>query len=107
MSRKILLACTFLIMAVSLTEAAETSQLTADQIVDKSVTARGGLQAWRAVQTLSMSGKGDAGGNEAPTLSVQGGRTGGVQLPKRPAQQGRVPFWLEPKRGGKSRLGLG
>src|SRR6266436_5084833 len=90
MSRKILLACTFLVMAVSLAEAAETSQLTADQIVAKSVTARGGLQAWRA----------------APTLSVQGVRTGGVQLPKRPAKQVRLPFRLELKRGRKSRLEL-
>ena len=102
MSRKILLACTFLVMAVSLAEAAETSQLTADQIVAKSVTARGGLQAWRTVQTLSMSGKVDAGGNEAPTLSVQGVRTGGVQLPKRPAKQVRLPFRLELKRDRKS-----
>src|SRR6266478_8629920 len=106
MSRKILLACTFLVMAVSLAKAAETSQLTADQVVDKSVTARGGLQAWRAVQTLSMSGKLDAGGNEAPTLSVQGVRTGGVQMPKRPAKQVRLPFRLELKRGRKSRLEL-
>ncbi len=106
MSRKILLACTFLVMAVSLAEAAETSQLTADQIVDKSVTARGGLRAWREVQTLSMSGKVDAGGNENPTLSVQGVRTGGVQLPKRPAKQVRLPFRLELKRGRKSRLEL-
>src|SRR5258705_3922778 len=102
MSRKILLACTFLVMAVPLAEAAETSQLTADQIVDKSVTARGGLRAWREVQTLSMSGKVDARGNEKPTLSVQGGRTRGVQMPKRPAKQVRVAFRLGMERTTQS-----
>src|SRR5258705_5403120 len=101
MSRKILLACTFLVMAVSLAEAAETSQLTADQIVDKSVTARGGLRAWREVQTLSMSGKVDAGGNEKPTPSVQGVRTGGVQMPNRPANKVRLAFRLGLKRRRK------
>lgn len=30
-------------------------------IIEKNVAARGGLQAWRAVQTMSMSGKMDAG----------------------------------------------
>ena len=38
--------------------------LSAAQIADKSVAARGGLQVWRAVQTLTYSGKMDAGGKQ-------------------------------------------
>jgi outer membrane lipoprotein-sorting protein len=83
-----------------------TANLTAEQVIGRNLAARGGLQAWQAVQTLSMSGKVDAGGNERPTHSVQGVRTAGVQLPKRPAEQMQLPFRLELKRGRKSRLEL-
>ena len=41
---------------------AATTTLSAAQIVDKNVAARGGLSAWRSVQTMSESGKVDAGG---------------------------------------------
>jgi len=58
------------------------TQLTAAQIAEKNVSARGGLQAWRAVKTMSMSGKMDAGG----TQNVQ------------------LPFVLEKKRPRKTRL---
>jgi hypothetical protein len=37
-------------------------KLTAAQIVDKNVAARGGLAKWRAVQSVTLSGKMDAGG---------------------------------------------
>ncbi len=110
MSRTTVLVGSFLALVVSLGMGADTpastANLTAEQVIEKNVAARGGLQAWRAVQTLSMSGKVDAGGNKSPTLSVQGVRTGGVQLPKRPAEQVRLPFRLELKRGRKSRLEL-
>ena len=110
MSRTIRLVGSFLALAVSLGLGAETpsstANLTAEQIVEKNIAARGGLQAWRAVQTLSMSGKADAGGNESPTRSVQGVRTGDVQLPKRPAEQVQLPFRLELKRVRKSRFEL-
>jgi outer membrane lipoprotein-sorting protein len=56
--------------------------LTVAQIVEKNVAAKGGLQTWRAVQTMSISGKMDAGG------------TNNVQL----------PFVLEMKRPRKSRI---
>ena len=110
MSRTIRLVGSFLALAVSLGLGAETpsstANLTAEQIVEKNIAARGGLQAWRAVQTLSMSGKADAGGNESPTRPVQGVRTGDVQLPKRPAEQVQLPFRLELKRVRKSRFEL-
>ena len=40
-------------------------KLTATQIVDKNVAARGGLQAWRAVQTMTWKGKMDAGAGDS------------------------------------------
>ncbi len=46
------------------------SGLNAAQIVDKSVAALGGLQAWRAVQTISYSGKMEAGGKQNTQLPV-------------------------------------
>jgi outer membrane lipoprotein-sorting protein len=109
MSRTMVLG-SFLALSVSLGLGAETlsapANLTAEQIVEKNVASRGGLQAWRAVQTLSMSGKLDAGGNERPTLPVEGVTTGGTQLPKRSAEQVQLPFRLELKRVRKSRFEL-
>lgn len=48
--------------------AALAADLTAAQIVDKNVAARGGLEAWRAVNTITMSGEMDAGGKQDATL---------------------------------------
>ncbi len=62
--------------------AAPVAKLTAAQIVDRNIKARGGLQAWRAVKTLSLSGLLEAGGTENPEL----------------------PFVLKMKRQHKSRL---
>jgi hypothetical protein len=45
------------------------ASLTATQIVDKNVAAQGGLQAWRAVQAISFSGKMDAGGKSKAQLA--------------------------------------
>jgi len=42
--------------------AAFAADLTAAQIADKNAAARGGLAAWRAVQSMSMTGEMDAGG---------------------------------------------
>jgi hypothetical protein len=56
--------------------------LSAEQVIEKNVAARGGLQAWRAVRTMSFAGKMDAGGKNNP----------------------QVPFLLELKRTRKSRL---
>ena len=44
--------------------------LTAAQVVEKNIAARGGLQAWRNVKTLSMSGKMEAGGKQNVELPV-------------------------------------
>ena len=61
---------TLMMLAVSLVHAADTPaarpNLSATQIAEKNVAARGGLQAWRAVRTLSLQGKMGAGGNQRP-----------------------------------------
>lgn len=110
MFRRTVVVGSFMASIVSLALGMEVSssaaQLTGEQVVEKNVSARGGLPAWRAVQTLSMSGKMDAGGNEPPTSRAPGVRTGGVQMPKRPAEQTQLPFRLELKRTRKSRLEL-
>jgi outer membrane lipoprotein-sorting protein len=69
-------------LAIGAREPKAPATLSASQIVDKDVQARGGLQAWRAVQTISYSGKLEAGGQQ------------NVQL----------PFLLELKRPRKARL---
>jgi outer membrane lipoprotein-sorting protein len=58
--------------------------LTAAQIADKNATARGGVKAWRAVKTLTLSGKLDAGGKK-PT---------------------RLPFTMQAKRPHKQRVAV-
>ena len=58
--------------------------LTAAQIADRNVAARGGAAAWRAVDTLTLSGQMDAGGTPAV----------------------RLPFEMRLKRPHKSRLEL-
>jgi outer membrane lipoprotein-sorting protein len=89
MLKKVFLSCIALpvCMSLALIVAARPqvpASLTAAQIVEKNVSAKGGLQAWRAVQTMSFSGKMDAGGKQK------------VQL----------PFVLERKRPRKTRTEL-
>jgi len=69
MIRKILLSCVvFSVFAPLALVGADTpmapATLTVAQIVEKNVAAKGGLQTWRAVQSMSLSGKMDAGRNE-------------------------------------------
>ena len=60
------------------------AKLTAPEVVQKNAAARGGLDAWRAVKTMSMTGKLEGGGE----------------------QNIELPFVLELKRPRKSRLEL-
>jgi hypothetical protein len=85
---------------------AQQAKLSAAEIVNKNVTARGGLQAWRAVQTVTMSGKMEAGGNNRPALPMPGGRRGAQVAPPRPTAQVELPFKMELKRTRKLRIEL-
>src|SRR5216683_7806635 len=96
--------CSSLALAISLATAGEIpsgANLSASAIVDRNVAARGGLQAWRAVQTMSMEGKLGAGGNRRATLSVpaqQGPKPNLSGLPQRPTDEAQLPFVMELKR---------
>jgi outer membrane lipoprotein-sorting protein len=59
-------------------------KLTAAQIADKNVAARGGLTAWRAVQSIKMTGRMEVGGKA----------------------NNQVPFTLQMKRPNKQRLAI-
>jgi outer membrane lipoprotein-sorting protein len=63
-------------------EAKRAAGLSAAQIADRNVKARGGLEAWRKVGTLKMAGELDAGGKA----------------------EAKLPFVLSLKRPNKSRL---
>src|SRR5947209_13025031 len=108
MFRKTLAVCVFLSLAFSRALGADTAppraKLSAAEIVNKSVAAQGGLQAWRAVQSIVMKGKMDAGGNNRPTLPVPGKRASRQMPPPRPADQVQLPFVMELKRPRKVRV---
>jgi outer membrane lipoprotein-sorting protein len=70
------------VAAVATGAAPAPPSLSVDEVVAKNIAARGGLPAWRAVKTMSLAGKMDAGGKTNPQL----------------------PFLLELKRPRKSRL---
>ncbi len=99
------------LFAVAADKPASPEGLSAAQIVEKNVAARGGLQAWRAVQTLSMAGKMGVGGNQRATLtappqpSPRSDRQG-IILPKRPVEEVQLPFLMELERGRKTRIEL-
>ena len=113
MFRKSVGICISLALASSLAAAADVSpsgaKLSAADIVDKNVAARGGLQAWRAVQTMSLSGKLGAGGNQRATLQVPvpGKRAAEMAIASpRPAEEAQLPFLMEVKRPRKMRFEL-
>lgn len=110
MSRSTLFICLCVTLAAFRAEAIDNSQphpnLSAAQIVEKNVAARGGLQAWRAVEALSMTGKLDAGGNNRSTLRVPGQREATKFVPQRPAEQVQLPFVIDLKRPRKMRVEL-
>lgn len=62
----------------------EPSELTAEQIVEKNIAARGGLDAWRKVQTMVWAGHMETSGSPVA----------------------RVPFVLQQKRPNKTRFEL-
>jgi outer membrane lipoprotein-sorting protein len=89
--------------ALGANSAPAPARLSAAEIVDRNVAARGGLQAWRSVQALSMTGKMDAGGNTRPTLAVPGAKAP-PEAARRPKAQVQLPFVMELKRPRKARV---
>src|SRR5262249_34985476 len=56
------------IAASQVAMAAGGGGMSASQVVERNVAARGGLQAWRAVTTMTMSGQIDVGGTKPVKL---------------------------------------
>ncbi len=96
-----------LILVMSITASAQTApmKLSVTEILERNAAARGGLQAWRGVQTLTMIGKMEAGGNNRPTIPVPGVKPSQVN-DQRLKEQAELPFVLELKRPRKMRLEL-
>jgi hypothetical protein len=112
MFRRSLIPGISLAFAISLASAADNppAKLTAAEVVEKNVAARGGLQEWRAVQSMSLEGKLGAGGNQRATLNVPdpGGHrmTNGVAGSHRLAEEAQLPFLMELARPRKMRFEL-
>ena len=93
---------------------AQTAKLTAAQVVEKNVAARGGLQPWRNVKTISWAGKLDAGAGDSIERSRRyaqnQGRLSNSRMEHNMAgkeegdKQVQLPFKYEMKRPRKSRM---
>ncbi len=113
MLRRLLVSAMVFGFASSVLMAEDNAGLTAAQIINKNVAARGGLKAWRAVQALSESGNMGAGGdNRGPqAAAIPAVKRPGKQqtkLPQSPrlAEEAKLPFTLDLERGRKMRLEL-
>ena len=104
------LVCTTLVLTVSIATGTATAQsranLSAAEIVNKNVAARGGLQAWRAVQSMSWKGQLGVGGNQRAPLPVSAGGKNGAKIPTdpRPKDEVQLPFLMEMERSRKVRF---
>jgi hypothetical protein len=94
---------------------AKVPKLTVEQILARNAEARGGVAAWKGIQTLSFSGLMDAGKERAqpgnrvpgdPHLSKSEQRKARMELQKATAEAKTIqlPFTLDLARGRKSRL---
>lgn len=112
MSVKLVVPCCFALAAALVaapggtTTPAAGTKLTAAAIVEKNVAARGGLQAWRSVKTMSLEGKMGAGGNNRATLQLPGATSAASKdaLAARPAEEVYLPFVMNLERPRKMRL---
>jgi hypothetical protein len=102
------------VSALSAAAAPAQANLSAAEIISKNVAARGGLQAWRAVKTMSLSGKMGAGGNQRQTLQIptQGqaavvsAKSEQAELPSRRVEEVYLPFLMDLARPRKMHFEL-
>lgn len=117
MLRKTLWLALAVALPLAVTAGTDTPQtqtkLSAAAIVDKNVVARGGLQAWRAVQTMELSGLMGAGGNQRSTLNMPSPsgpspsrKNQAVVMPTRPKDEVQLPVTIYMERGRKVRVEL-
>jgi outer membrane lipoprotein-sorting protein len=112
--KALLLSLGFSLSISTLSTMAQTSKLTAAQVVEKNIAARGGLQAWRGVKTIEWSGKLDAGTGDSVERSRRFAQNQGRLSNSRmehnaagkvePGKQVELPFKYEMKRPRKSRM---
>jgi outer membrane lipoprotein-sorting protein len=97
--------------------APQVPKLTVSQIVEKHVAARGGAQAWKAVQSMQLSGKLDAGHGDSLARAekmvnagkkVSGNGTNSeiaaASGTDEPAKEIQLPFTLDLKRPNRTRM---
>jgi hypothetical protein len=109
MSLVVSLAFAFAIStAMAADTAATRGSLTAAVIVNKNVAARGGLQAWQAVHSISFQGTLGVGGNQRAALPVPlpGKKAANLPTDQRPAEEVQLPFLMEMQRPHKVRFEL-
>ena len=112
MLRKLFVVSLVLLLCTSAALAADTSassaKLTAAEIANRNVAARGGLQAWRAVQTLSWEGKLGAGGNRKAEVAEPLPNKRNAEMPTdpRPKEEVQLPFVMDMQRPNKTRFEL-
>lgn len=110
MFRKLMVVSFTLVFANLVAGAVDTAparaNISAAEIVNRNIAARGGLQAWRAVQTMSMKGKLGAGGNQRATLPVPSSdkKAGAIPTDPRPKEEVQLPFTMEMQRPRKVRF---
>jgi hypothetical protein len=108
----LLLAATLPFSLVSGADAPQTKpKMSAAAVIEKNVAARGGLQAWRGVQTMTLSGTIGAGGNERTTLNqaptVPSSHKGQqAVMPARPKDEAMLPITIYLARNRKMRIEL-
>jgi hypothetical protein len=110
MCRRALKYFTLLAVAIPVAATSQNSQpqarLSAAEIVDRNVAARGGQQAWQSVESMTMSGKMEAGGNRRAALPSQNPQDPQAAPAARPVEQAQLPFVMELKRPKKMRVEL-
>ena len=84
------------------------ANLSAVEIAEKNIQARGGLQAWRAVQAISFEGKLGAGGNRQSPIpvSLPGADGKNVPLQERLSEEAQLPFKMLLRRPRQVRFEL-
>src|SRR5581483_10793252 len=109
------LSATFPLLAAA--PKVQVPSLSAAQVLEKHIEARGGAQAWKAVQALQLSGKIDAGKADSYSRAmklVEAGKAAGghgtnaevaaATGPKEANTEVQLPFTLDLKRANKMRL---
>ena len=109
----LLIATAFALSAMAApADTSSARKMSAAEIVDKNVAARGGAQAWRAVNTMTLTGKMAVGGNQratlaAPVAGVPRHRSTQEGLPPaRRVEEVQLPFEMDLARPHKQRVEL-